>query len=209
MARGLKVNWSVMGDAMLVTEKSVKAMAAAGCIGMKFGLESANKDVLKKLRKPVKINRVREVVRWCNEVGIKTHATITFGLEADTPETMQETLDYICSLPVDSVQFSVTTPFPGTEHHARAKKAGLLIAKNWDEYDGGRSSVLRFENMTAEQVGDFARKAPSIWLRARLQDPAWRSRQMKYMKNIGIDQGLDGVVRRVKRGAGLLLAQRN
>jgi radical SAM superfamily enzyme YgiQ (UPF0313 family) len=209
MARKLKVNWSVMGDAMLVTEKSVAAMAAAGCIGMKFGLESANKDVLKKLRKPVKIDRVREVVRWCNERGIKTHATITFGLEADTPATMQETLDYICSLPVDSVQFSVTTPFPGTEHHKRATKAGLIIAKNWDEYDGGRSSVLRWENMTAETVSEFARKAPSLWLRARLRDPAWRGRQLKYMRNISVDQGLDGVARRVRRGVGLLLAQRN
>lgn len=207
--RKLDVAWSVMGDAMAVTKKSIDAMADAGCIGMKFGLESANGEVLKKLRKPVKIDKVRDVVRWCNERGIKTHATITFGLEADTPQTMQETLDYVSTLPVDSVQFSVTTPFPGTEHHARASQQGLIIATHWEQYDGGRSSVLKFGDMSAEFVGEFARKAPSHWLRERLKDPAWRARQLKYMKNIALDQGLPGVVRRVRRGVGLLFAERN
>jgi radical SAM superfamily enzyme YgiQ (UPF0313 family) len=209
LARGLNVSWSVMGDAMAVTERSVDAMAKAGCIGMKFGLESANKEVLKKLRKPVKIDRVREVVRWCAERRIKTHATVTFGLEADTPATMQETLEYACALPVDSIQFSVTTPFPGTEHHERATKAGLIIAKGWDEYDGGRSSVLRWDNMSSEVVSDFAQKAPSTWLRARMRDPAWMRRQARYLGSIARDQGLEGVVRRVRRGAGLFLGQRN
>jgi anaerobic magnesium-protoporphyrin IX monomethyl ester cyclase len=208
-ARGLNVNWSVMGDAMAVTEKSVAAMAAAGCIGMKFGLESANSDVLKKLRKPVKIDKVREVVRWCSTRGIKTHATVTFGLEADTPATMQETLDYVCGLPVDSIQFSVTTPFPGTEHHQRASAAGLIVATRWEQYDGGRSSVIKFENMSPEFVADFARKAPSIWLRARLLDPDWSRRQLGYMKSIAMDQGLTGLSRRVRRGVGLLFGQRN
>lgn len=207
-ARGLQVAWSVMGDAMRVTEKAVAAMAGAGCIGMKFGLESANPEVLKKLRKPVKPDRVKEVVRWCNARGIKSHATITFGLEADTPQTMEETLQYACELPVDSVQFSVTTPFPGTEHHARASAAGLIVATGWDQYDGAASSVLRFPEMNADQVAEFARRAPSIWLKARLRDPEWRRRQLRYMGNIALDQGAAGVARRVKRGVGLLLAQR-
>ena len=206
--RGLKVAWSVMGDAMAVTRKSIDAMADAGCIGMKFGLESANPDVLKVLRKPVKTDRVHEVVSWCIARGIKTHATVTFGLEADTPETMQQTLDYACALPVDSIQFSVTTPFPGTEHHARASAQGLIINSAWDAYDGARSSVLRFNNMDADFVGDFARKAPSVWLRARLKDPAWRRRQLKYLASIARDQGPVGVARRVKRGVGLFLEQR-
>ena len=45
-----------------------------------------------------------------------------------TPETMEETLRFCCELPVDSIQFSVTTPFPGTEHHARATTAEVAKA---------------------------------------------------------------------------------
>lgn len=203
-ARGLEVSWSVMGDAMAVTDRAIDAMAAAGCIGMKFGVESANKDVLKKLRKPVKIERVRKVAERCAERGIKTHATITFGLEGDTPETMQETLSYACSLPVDSIQFSVTTPFPGTEHYARAMKEKRLIGR-FRDFDGAHSSVLKFDNMSAEYVASFAERASSVWIRARLKDPAWVSRQFKYMLQITRDQGLSGASRRARRGLDLLL----
>ncbi len=202
--RRLKVAWSVMGDAMAVTEKSIDAMAKAGCIGMKFGVESADPDVLKKLRKPVKIDKVRKVVGWCAARGIKTHATITFGLEADTPETMQRTLDFCCSLPVDSIQFSTTTPFPGTEHYRNAKAAGQIDDRDWSKFDGARSSVLTYASMSPEFVESFALRAPSVWLRARLKDPAWVARQMKYFGRVARDQGVAGVYRRAERGTRLL-----
>jgi radical SAM superfamily enzyme YgiQ (UPF0313 family) len=203
MARGLRVSWSVMGDAMAVTEKAIDAMARAGCIGMKFGVESANAEVLRRLRKPVKIDKVRDVVRWCASRGIKTHATITFGLEGDTPETMRETLDFCCALPADSIQFSVTTPFPGTEHYATAMRDKRIVGR-FSDFDGAHSSVLRFDSMTPEFVADFTAKAPSIWLRARLRDPQWVSRQARYFARIGKDQGLAGVAGRARRGFDLL-----
>jgi radical SAM superfamily enzyme YgiQ (UPF0313 family) len=204
MARGLRIRWSVMGDAMAVTEKAVDAMARAGCTGMKFGVESANAEVLKKLRKPLKIAKVREVVDWCASRGIKTHATITFGLEGDTPQTMRETLDFACSLPADSIQFSVTTPFPGTEHYASAQRQNRLVGR-FSDFDGARSSVLRFDAMSPEFVADFTAAAPSIWLRARMRDPRWMARQVRYFARIGKDQGVRGVAGRARRAVDLLL----
>ncbi len=202
--RGLGVAWSVMGDAMAVTEKSIDAMARAGCIGMKFGVESADPEVLKKLKKPIKIDKVRQVAAWCAARGIKTHATITFGLEADTPETMKKTLDFCCSLPVDSIQFSTTTPFPGTEHYRNAKAAGQIDDHDWSRFDGARSSVLTYRSMSPEFVEAFTLRAPSVWLRSRLKDPAWLARQSKYFGRVARDQGLPGVLRRAERGARLL-----
>jgi anaerobic magnesium-protoporphyrin IX monomethyl ester cyclase len=198
--RKLKIAWSVMGDAMAVTEKAIDAMARAGCIGMKFGVESADTDVLKKLRKPIKIEKVRKVALWCAARGIKTHATITFGLEADTPETMQKTLDFCCSLSVDSIQFSTTTPFPGTEHYRNAKAAGHIDDSDWRKFDGARSSVLKFASMTPEYVESFTMRAPSLWLRSRIKDPAWLARQTKYFARVARDQGIPGLARRVERG---------
>jgi anaerobic magnesium-protoporphyrin IX monomethyl ester cyclase len=202
--RELNVAWSVMGDAMAVTERAIDAMANAGCIGMKFGVESADPEVLKKLRKPIRIEKVRQVVAWCASRGIKTHATITFGLEADTPQTMQKTLDFCCGLPVDSIQFSTTTPFPGTEHYRNAAAAGQIDVRDWSRFDGARSSVLTYPSMSAEFVEAFTLRAPSAWLRARLKDPAWVARQAKYFARVARDQGLSGVLRRADRGTRLL-----
>jgi hypothetical protein len=59
--------------------------------------------------------------------------------------------------------------------------------------------------MTPEQVSDFAARAPSLWLRSRLRDRAWLSRQARYFARIAQDQGLAGLSRRARRGLDLLL----
>jgi anaerobic magnesium-protoporphyrin IX monomethyl ester cyclase len=206
--RGLRVPWSVMGDAMAITRRAVDAMAGAGCVGMKFGVESADAEVLRRARKPVKPDRVLEVAAWCAERRLKTHATVTFGLDGDTPETMERTLRWACALPVDSIQFSVATPFPGTEQFRLAEEAGRIVDAPWSEWDGARASVLRFEGMRSEDVSEFARAAAGRWIRARLRDPAWCRRQARFAWQIARDQGVAGVARRIRRGVALLAGQR-
>jgi radical SAM superfamily enzyme YgiQ (UPF0313 family) len=206
-SRKLRVPWSVMGDAMAVTERAIEGMAHAGCIGMKLGIESANKQVLENARKPIRLEKVRNVVGWCNQRGIKTHATITFGLEGETRDSMKETLDFCRTLPVDSIQFSVATPFPGTPYHESARRSGHLLDARWTDFDGGRSGVVRHEGLSANEIALFAARAPSRWLRARLRDPAWLRRQVRYLREILADQGLAGVKRRLARAARLLLAR--
>jgi radical SAM superfamily enzyme YgiQ (UPF0313 family) len=207
VARKLRVPWSVMGDAMAVSERAIDEMARAGCIGMKLGIESANSRVLEKARKPVRLDKVRAVVLWCNQRGIKTHATITFGLDGETRDSMRETLDFCRSLPVDSIQFSVATPFPGTPYYEHASRSGHLLDASWIDFDGSRSAVIRREGLSAEEIAEFAARAPSRWLRARLRDPAWLRRQTRYLREILADQGLAGVKRRLVRAARLLLAR--
>jgi len=204
LARGLRVPWSVMGDAIIANERMIDAMARAGCIGMKLGVESADPQVLRRARKPIKIDRVRQVVGWCAARGMKTHATFTFGLEGETPETMAASLRFACELPVDSIQFSVHTPFPGTESFARAQAAGRVDTSCWSRFDGARSSVLRFEGLSAEQVARFAERAPAVWLRARLRDPTWIRRQARYFATTLGEQGIVGLLRRADRGVRLL-----
>jgi radical SAM superfamily enzyme YgiQ (UPF0313 family) len=206
-ARGLRVPWSVMGDAMAVTERAIAAMAAAGCIGMKLGIESASRQVLEQARKPLRLDKVREVVGWCSRQRIKTHATITFGLPGETRASMQETLDFCRALSVDSIQFSVATPFPGTPYYESMRSAGRLLDASWSDFDGNRGAVVSHEGLPAEEIADFAARAPSRWLRSRLRDLPWLRRQARYLSEILADQGLAGVKRRLVRAARLALAK--
>jgi anaerobic magnesium-protoporphyrin IX monomethyl ester cyclase len=205
--RGLRVPWSVMGDAMAVTERAIVEMGRAGCIGMKLGIESTNPQVLERARKPIRLDKVRNVVGWCIRQGIKTHATITFGLDGETRASMQETLDFCCALSVDSIQFSVATPFPGTPYYESARREGRLIEGSWSDFDGNRSSVVRREGLANEEIAAFAARASSRWLLARVRDPRWLGRQARYLREILADQGLAGVRRRMARAARLLMSK--
>ncbi len=203
-SRGLKVPWSVMGDAMASTEKMLETMAAAGCIGMKFGLESADPRILKEIQKPVKLPKLERVVKTATSLGIKTHMTVSFGLSGDTRESIERTFEYACRLDVDSVQFSITTPFPGTRFYEKVKKEGRLLTENWAEFDGASTSVVRYTEVDPRFMEEFELTAGGRWLRRKLRQPRWVLRQMRTMGRVFRGQGWKGFKGRLKRGFGLL-----
>jgi radical SAM superfamily enzyme YgiQ (UPF0313 family) len=197
--RGLDVAWSVMGDAMITDKEMIDAMADAGCIGAKFGVESGNQEILKHIEKPVKFARLREFTNWCAQRRIKTHATFTFGLSGETKETMAETLELAKSLNVDSVQFSITTPFPGTRYFNDLKKRKLLDYKGWEDFDGSLNSVVRFENLSQKEVKKMFDQASSFWLRHKLKDYRWLIRQTYNFWRLLNNQGPGAAFKKAKR----------
>ena len=56
------------------------------------------------------------------DAGIEVHGTFMIGLPGETRQTVRQTIDLACSLPQDSVQFSIATPFPGTEFFDECEK---------------------------------------------------------------------------------------
>jgi radical SAM superfamily enzyme YgiQ (UPF0313 family) len=204
-ARGVNVHWSCMGDTMMVDEEMIDFMADAGCIGMKFGVESGCEEILRHINKPIKFEKVEKVAEWCADRGIKTHATFTFGLSGETHESMNRTLDLAKRLDVDSVQFSITTPFPGTRYYEELESKGLLKTKAWEKYDGLSTSVAELENVTDDEVSEFCHRASGRWLRHKLQHPKWVWRQMKNLNRLRKGQGNDIILRRFARTIQLLV----
>ena len=198
-SRGLRVPWSCMGDAVVPNEEVIDAMAEAGCVGMKFGVESAAPQILERLGKPVNLDRVRQVARWCSRRRIKTHATITFGLWEEDRETMDMNLAFVKDLDVDSVQFSITSPFPGTRYFREMEEAGRLKSRNWEDYDGSRSAVVIFPHLSLEEIQTFCGRAPARWLLAKLKDPRWLVRQAGYLFRLLRGQGIPGLKGRLRR----------
>jgi len=49
------------------------------------------------------------------EAGIQAIGYFMIGSPEETPETIQETIEFAKKLKLDYVQFSVTTPFPKTK----------------------------------------------------------------------------------------------
>ncbi|HUC84347.1 MAG TPA: radical SAM protein [Candidatus Acidoferrales bacterium] len=203
--RGVRIPWSVMGDAMATDEETLERMARAGCIGMKFGLESADPVVLKRIGKPIKLDRVHLVANTARRLGIKTHMTVTFGLSGETHESIQRTFDFACGLDVDSVQFSVATPYPGTRFYDELQKAGRLKFKTWEDLDGANNAVFDGEGLDPAFVEEFEATAHGRWLRHKLKDPRWVLRQARYLGRLCKGQGLAGLRLRLSRGYKLLV----
>lgn len=200
--RGLdrSVQWSAMGDIMVCDEPMLAAMAEAGCIAMKFGVESGDPAILKAIRKPVNLDKAMRMATRATRLGIKTHATFSVGLLGETRESMQKTLDFAKAIDVDTIQISITTPFPGTAFYNQVKEQGLLTSAAWHDFDGQNTSVVRYEHLTHEEIRDFAGTFAARWLRYKLTRPGWVRRQLTMFVRIFRAQGAAGLGRLLAAG---------
>jgi 16S rRNA G966 N2-methylase RsmD len=161
--RNLKLPFTIMGDTMFTNEDMIKELASAGCIGMKFGVESSDPKVLKNINKPIILGKTKKVVEWCKKYGIISHATYCFGLPGQTVETMRRTLDFAVNLPSDNAQFSIAVPYPGTPFYDYLEKNNYLISKKWEDYDGSRKCVYSYPQLSAEQIEEFYQYACNVY----------------------------------------------
>ena len=199
--RGLGVPWSCMADAAVTDRQMVEAMADAGCIGFKFGVESADPELLKRIGKPHSLlKKVHDLCSWLASRQIKSHATFTFGLLGETTGSMERTFEFACDVDVDMVQFSITTPFPGTRYFEELETLKLAPSRNWDDYDGSSAAAARFDRLAADEVVEYARSAHGRWLLRKLRSPAWLARQARLLSTVYRAQGLAGIGGKLYRG---------
>jgi radical SAM superfamily enzyme YgiQ (UPF0313 family) len=181
--RGLhkRVKWSAMSDFMITDTEMIRRMHEAGCIGLKFGVESGDEEVLKKINKPINFQRLKENTKLCAKLKIKAHATFTFGGSGENRASLERTLAFAKQLDCDTVQFSLTTPFPGTAYYNELVRENRLASTDWKNFDGNHECVIRYDDMDSEYVSRFHAKAMNEWIRHKLKNPQWIYRQFLFL----------------------------
>ncbi|MBT3278824.1 MAG: radical SAM protein [Phycisphaerales bacterium] len=154
----LPVTWSCFGRIDSVNEELLTAMAEAGCHQILYGVESGSDQQLAAMGKTTPRQRVKEVVRLSQRLGLTVRGAFMLGNPGETRETMQQTLDWALELDCDLVTFNITTPYPGTGLYDWAEREGLLRSQDWDEYDLSHM-VMELPTVMAEEVEAFYRKA--------------------------------------------------
>lgn len=174
--RGVKIPWTCMGDAMFSDKEMLSRMRQAGCIGMKFGIESANPAILKRIGKPLDLEKAKQVVRWCRDLGIRTHATFCIGLPGDTKETVLRTMAYASELGSDTAQVSKAIPYPGTPFYKWAKENNYLVTDDLGKYDGTEKAVLSYPELSNDELDQlyavFSKKVTRNKIVSFISNPA-------------------------------------
>ena len=90
-------------------------MKKTGCRMIKVGVETGSEEILKRVRKRITLEQVRNVFRWCNEIRLDTHAHLMFGMPGETKKTLEQTLRFIREIRPITIDVGICTPYPGTE----------------------------------------------------------------------------------------------
>jgi len=122
--RGLKILWTCEARVNLVDRELLSHMRQAGCYAIAYGIESASPEILKTLHKEITLEQVEEAVSLSREAGLQVIGYLMIGSPGETPQTVMKTMAFARKLKLDYAQFSVATPFPGTELYELYQKQG-------------------------------------------------------------------------------------
>ena len=127
-ANGVRVNF--------LDRDLLRAAMRAGAYSITFGIESGSAETLKRMRKQLDLNKVREAVFLAKQEGFLVGGNCILGYPEETERAMRESIDFFYSLRLDSCALVNLVPFPGTEVYEECSRKGYLNSKaaDWDNY---------------------------------------------------------------------------
>lgn len=127
-------------------------MKDSGCKGLFIGFESINPSSVSGVHKVQNdVAKYEYAVAEIHKRGIMINASFVFGLDSDTKETFQATLDWIVRNRIETVTSHILTPYPGTALHKQMEEEGRLLTRDLGLYDTAHV-VMQPKNMTPEEL---------------------------------------------------------
>lgn len=134
---GFNKKWTAQMRVEIANDKELlNQMADNGCEVAYMGLESVNEETLKSYKKSQNLNYIKNAVKTLHDYGIKLHGMFVLGSDHDNAKTINQTLEFSEVNEIDTVQYAILTPMPGTEVYNNLNNQGRIFTKNWDLYDG-------------------------------------------------------------------------
>ncbi len=173
--RGLTMPWSAQMRAEVVYKDKhsreldhelLSLMRESGCQMVYCGFESVNPETLAAYNKRQDVQDIRDSIRAFHEYGIRVHGMFALGADTDTPETFRQTVDFTLQNGIDTVQYLIITPCPGTPFYERMKAQGRLLTDDWSRYDG-HHCVTQPAQMTPYELQMYTYKAMARFYSAR------------------------------------------
>ncbi len=152
--RNLKFGWSAFARADSVNQELLKTMLNTGCDSVLFGIESGNQEMLDRIRKRVKLDRIRQAVADCRAVGMRVVGTFIVGLPGESLDTLKDSHRFAEELGIE-YGYHFLAPFPGTTIKENMDQYDLeLLTEDWSRFDANRA-IVRTSHLSAEDIERF------------------------------------------------------
>jgi radical SAM superfamily enzyme YgiQ (UPF0313 family) len=137
--RNLAREWGAQVRTETVDDPELlQLMRDSNCFNVYVGFESINPRTLKLFKKKQDLAKIERAIDRFHAYGIRIHGMFVVGSDEDDVETLDATVRFARSHDIDSVQFMIMTPIPGSPDwdgiYERGQK--YVINDNWQLYDG-------------------------------------------------------------------------
>ncbi len=143
LGRMIEARLTPMWGAQVRTEtvddpELLQLMRDSNCFNVYVGFESINPRTLKLFQKKQDLAKIERSIERFHTHGIKIHGMFVVGSDEDDLETLDATATFAKKHDIDSIQFMILTPIPGSPDWDTiyAKGSKYVINDNWSLYDG-------------------------------------------------------------------------
>lgn len=132
--RKINLPWDCRTRVDRVSKELLAKLRSTNCQLIHFGVESGSQEMLKVMRKGTTVELNAKAIKWAKDAGISVAVSLVIGYPGETPEMLQQTIDFLYKTKPDYVYMCEAVPYPGTELANYVKELGLEITENWNQY---------------------------------------------------------------------------
>jgi len=150
LKRNLKMKFAIETHLGNLEERLILKFKEAGLATVKAGVESPSENILdKNYRRKIKKDFQLSQIRMLEKYGIMVICFYMLGFPQDTWESCISTIEYSMTLNTAGAQFSVCTPYPGTQFYEKMKDK--IFVKKFDNFTQFHL-IYQHDNLSPEQV---------------------------------------------------------
>jgi anaerobic magnesium-protoporphyrin IX monomethyl ester cyclase len=156
LRKNLQFHWNCDARVDRVDGEILNWMKRAGCWMVSYGIESGSQDILDRMQKGIRLEQAEEAVRRTKEAGIRAKGLFMVAHPEETFETLEKTLAFILRIPLDEVNLSILTPYPGTAIYRELKENSKLV-EDWPRMNG-MNLLHRLKGLSATNLEKYYRR---------------------------------------------------
>lgn len=155
--------WSCSARTDCIDEELLELMAAAGCKGLFFGVETGSRRMQRIIDKDLDPDRAKAMVSAAERLGIDTTVSLITGFPEENYDDLRETANmfaYSMRHPKSTPQLNLLAPLAGTPIYSQHKDRMIL-----EEFASDMSHQGRFHNEADRQlIRDYPHIFPNFYL---------------------------------------------
>jgi radical SAM superfamily enzyme YgiQ (UPF0313 family) len=131
----IDIEWACQGlRANNVTPELAQKMKMAGCRSVGIGVESADPEVLRNIKKGETLEEISIGIENLSRAGMIVQGSFMIGNPGDNLESCRKSIEFVKGSPLHGINFYLALPYPKTELWQFVQKHGHFLRQDYTEF---------------------------------------------------------------------------
>jgi radical SAM superfamily enzyme YgiQ (UPF0313 family) len=166
--KNYNINWVISARVTDINENLVKILKDSHCIAIYLGIESADNNILKSMKKSITIEQTEKALEIIYNSGIHVLGMLIFGDVEETIETATTTLNWWKRNTKYGIGMNFITTYPGTELYKYAIKNNII--KDSVQFIKDGCPTINVSKMSSDEVKYIASEIVTL-TKQNLKEP--------------------------------------